>query len=1093
MARLFTGLVVLVLATVLAACGGGGGGGGGGTPAPSLAITSQPVDVAVTAGQAATFHVSTNVAATYRWQRNDGAAWADIPGATADSYSIASPQVSDNGAKLRVVVTATSNAASTLTSSAVTLSVVAAPQPPAIVVAPADVAAVEGTDAVLNVTASGTAVTYRWQRSADGSTWADVDGATSATLSLSAVALGDDGARFRVIVANSLGSLTSGVAQLHVTPAPVAPTFSAMPADVTVVAPNPATFTVAVAGTPAPTLAWQVSTDGAQWTTLAGETGTSLVLASVSTSDSGKRFRAVATNASGQVESVGALLTVTPQPVAAFIATSPADTSVGIGATPVFHVAAGGTPAPTLQWQVSSDGGATFLNVTGATGADLALPAVSSADDGKRVRAVATNATGSATSASALLTVRPAPHITQQPESQAWRAGLPTPQFTVAGAGSGLTFKWQMRIVGASSFTDIAGATSSTIAVTPPAADAQVRAIVTNATGDSATSQVAALTRLHWALVAPEVSAEEMAALRWLDATTVLAVGATGSVIRSADAGQTWNVVVERDAAHTVDLQGLGVAPAGQVAVAVGAQGLVLRSADGGVHWLTMRAAAAGAADLHAVSFVDATTVVAASNDGSVLRSVDAGLTWASVDTGQSDGIWAMEFRANVGLALTNFGTILRTINGGAQWSAVATGTSATFNSRIAFASSSVVMITGAGSVQRSTDAGLTWQTVSVNGGFFPGDVAFSDALHGFELPSSDAQTAFSTADGGLTWTAVAGWPYNAIGLQVGRFDSVRFNAGGVGVATGAGGALLRTADGGQTWTRVDPSVVPNRDTFRSAAFATSTTGAAVSETQLYTTTDAGAHWTRVAAADHSGSATWVSVLAIDAAHLMAVDTAGQVLGSNDAGASWTARTATRPLVFNGNMAFADLSVGFVVTEDGVIQRTTDGGATWATVFAPTPSECFDDVSLASRTVAVASTCSGELYRTADGGATWTQVRGILGTPATVTFSAADNGVAAGLKYFSGTSAQMLQHTRDGGATWQEVTPASATANFGKPWFVSATEGFVVSGAEIWHTTDGGATWTLDSLSATGGAGVALDANTSMTFGGRGVLMKRTN
>jgi len=145
-----------------------------------------------------------------------------------------------------------------------------------------------------------------------------------------------------------------------------------------------------------------------------------------------RRLRAQATNASGTVDTPAATLRVTPAPVAAFIATSPAAVNVGVGATPSFRVVAGGTPAPTLQWQVSADGGVNFANVTGATGADLALAAVVVGDNGRQFRVVALNATGTATSAVAMLTVRPPPQILQQPQPQAWRSGLPAPQFRVA-------------------------------------------------------------------------------------------------------------------------------------------------------------------------------------------------------------------------------------------------------------------------------------------------------------------------------------------------------------------------------------------------------------------------------------------------------------------------------------------------------------------------------------------------------------------------------------------------------------------------------------------------------------------------------------
>lgn len=69
-----------------------------------------------------------------------------------------------------------------------------------------------------------------------------------------------------------------------------------------------------------------------------------------------------------------------------------------------FTSAANGIPAPTIQWQVSSDGGATFANIPGATAATLTfIPA--SADNGKQYRAVFTNICAIANSRSAALTV----------------------------------------------------------------------------------------------------------------------------------------------------------------------------------------------------------------------------------------------------------------------------------------------------------------------------------------------------------------------------------------------------------------------------------------------------------------------------------------------------------------------------------------------------------------------------------------------------------------------------------------------------------------------------------------------------------------
>jgi len=66
--------------------------------------------------------------------------------------------------------------------------------------------------------ASGT-LSYQWQLSTDaGSTWSDISGATSATLSLSGLTTADNGKRYRCVVsATGVASVTTNSATLTVT------------------------------------------------------------------------------------------------------------------------------------------------------------------------------------------------------------------------------------------------------------------------------------------------------------------------------------------------------------------------------------------------------------------------------------------------------------------------------------------------------------------------------------------------------------------------------------------------------------------------------------------------------------------------------------------------------------------------------------------------------------------------------------------------------------------------------------------------------------------------------------------------------------
>ncbi len=86
------------------------------------------------------------------------------------------------------------------------------------------------------------------------------------------------------------------------------------------------------------------------------------------------------------------------------VTTQPADQTVDKGDNATFTAAADGSPAPTVQWQVSTDGGGTWGNLAGATSTTLNV-ATTQDDNGNKYRAVFTNSLGTATSDAATLTV----------------------------------------------------------------------------------------------------------------------------------------------------------------------------------------------------------------------------------------------------------------------------------------------------------------------------------------------------------------------------------------------------------------------------------------------------------------------------------------------------------------------------------------------------------------------------------------------------------------------------------------------------------------------------------------------------------------
>jgi large repetitive protein len=95
---------------------------------------------------------------------------------------------------------------------------IGAPSAPSFSVHPGDRSVTLGLTASFTASAGGSPLpTLRWQRSNDlGVTWADIAGATTASYTTPVVVASDDGARFRCVASNSLGSATSNPARLTV-------------------------------------------------------------------------------------------------------------------------------------------------------------------------------------------------------------------------------------------------------------------------------------------------------------------------------------------------------------------------------------------------------------------------------------------------------------------------------------------------------------------------------------------------------------------------------------------------------------------------------------------------------------------------------------------------------------------------------------------------------------------------------------------------------------------------------------------------------------------------------------------------------------
>ena len=217
----------------------------------------------------------------------------------------------------------------------------------------------------------------------------------------------------------------------------------------------------------------------------------------------------------------------TPTAVAPSITQQPSNSTVTLGQTATFSVAATGTPSPTYQW--ASNGSA----IPGAISAAYDIPATAKIDDGTVFSVLVTNTVGNVTSQNATLTVDWAPAIISQPTNSAVTVGQTATFSVAADAHPVASFQWQKND------QNITGATSTsytTAATSLSDSNSIFTVLVSNVLG-SQTSNPATLT-VNPAPVPPSITTQPQSTSVQVGQGASFSVAATGT----APLGYQWSL-----------------------------------------------------------------------------------------------------------------------------------------------------------------------------------------------------------------------------------------------------------------------------------------------------------------------------------------------------------------------------------------------------------------------------------------------------------------------------------------------------------------------------------------------------------------------
>jgi hypothetical protein len=433
-------------------------------PAVAVApvITTQPQSQTKTVGQSVTFSVSaTGGTLSYQWYQSKAGA-SPIAGATSPSYTIASV-VADDAANYLCIVT---NSVGSTTSSSALLTVLTIPS---IVTDPTSKTVAVGQSVTFSVAANGGNLSWQWYKGGTA-----ISGATSYTYTIASVAASDAGSYY-CVASNSVGSATSATAILTILAAPVITT---QPQSQTKTVGQSVTFSVSATGGGL-SYQWYQSKAGAS--PIAGATSSSYTIASV-VADDAANYLCIVTNSVGSTTSSSALLTVLTIPS---IVTDPTSKTVAVGQPVTFSVAANGG---NLSWQWYKGGTA----ISGATSYSYTIASVAASDAGSYY-CVASNSVGSATSATAVLSIATAPVITSQPTSfSVCQYAFPSSNLQVqVSSGAAYQYQWYM-----ANGQPVAGETFKLFGTTPSATTSYYCIVTDPATNLTTKSSTATITIL---------------------------------------------------------------------------------------------------------------------------------------------------------------------------------------------------------------------------------------------------------------------------------------------------------------------------------------------------------------------------------------------------------------------------------------------------------------------------------------------------------------------------------------------------------------------------------------------------------------------
>lgn len=531
----------------------------------NTAITTQPSSITNCTGGFTYFSVAaTGASLNYQWQlsTNGGGTWTNITntapysGVTSNQLTISNTSIALNANQYRCFVIGTCLSSATSNAAVLTLNT-----PPSVTANPTNATTCFNSSATFSASGTGSSISYQWQLSTDaGTTWnnltntapySNVNG-TTMTISTAPVSMSGYQYRCAIIGICPVNPALTSPASLTVTP----------PISITTQPPVSAFICTGVSTSISFT---HVGGANFQWygdfgagfvaltnnATYSGVNAATLNIANATVAATGT-YRCVFSNAcSGPIATGTSVLNVYPLTA---ITSNPSSTVSCAGANAYFNVTATGASL-TYQWQVSTNSGATWANLTNNTpyagvltnSMSILGTLVSYNNNQYRCNVTGTcSSVANSTGATLSVNTNPLTAITTQPPVSTFVCtGSPT---SISCAASNATsFQWQIDqgsgFVNVANVAPYSGANTATLSISSASAatNGTYRCNVNGACNGINTNTSVLNVYLNTA-----ITTQPTALTNCSGSNSFFTVAATGSILNyqwqvSTNGGTTWN------------------------------------------------------------------------------------------------------------------------------------------------------------------------------------------------------------------------------------------------------------------------------------------------------------------------------------------------------------------------------------------------------------------------------------------------------------------------------------------------------------------------------------------------------------------------